>query len=336
MTGAAPARASETLLDVRDAHVRYPRTRTLAERIGRAGNPWVDVVRGVSLRVRAGETVAIVGESGSGKTTLAMALMGLVPMHRGDVAVDGQSLARDRRSRLMPDRARIAMMFQDPVGSLSPRMTVCSALAEPFVIHGKGNGPRADQANRLLDMVGLDRTMGDRYPHQLSGGQARRVGVARALALHPALVVADEPTAGLDVSVQGDVLNLLSGLQQRLGLGVLIITHNLNVVRHVADRMAIMYLGRFVEQGPSAAVFARPRHPYTRALLSANPSADAAARAERMSLEGEIPGPLDRPSGCEFHTRCPARQTDCAATRPGESVDADEHYYRCHYPLSAP
>ncbi len=335
MTQPAATGAHPTLLDVRDAHVRYPRAHPLAERLKRTGTPWIDVVRGVSLRVRAGETVAIVGESGSGKTTLAMALMGLVPMHRGDVAIDGLAVTRDRRGRLEPDRARIAMMFQDPVGSLSPRMTVRGALAEPFVIHGRRADTLSDATNALLDMVGLDRSMGDRYPHQLSGGQARRVGVARALALHPALVVADEPTAGLDVSVQGDVLNLLSGLQERLGLGVLIITHNLNVVRHVADRMAIMYLGRFVEQGPCEAIFEQARHPYTRALLSANPSADPTARSERVALEGEIPGPLDRPAGCEFHTRCPGRQDDCVATAPGETVEDDDHRYRCHHPLSA-
>jgi oligopeptide/dipeptide ABC transporter ATP-binding protein len=180
------------------------------------------------------------------------------------------------------------MMFQDPVGSLSPRMTVGAALAEPFEIHGR-NVATVDEVVRLLDLVGLPPEFAERYPHQLSGGQARRIGVARALALEPALLIADEPTAGLDVSIQGDVLNLLSGLQERLGLGILIITHNLNIVRHVADHMAIMYLGRFVEQGSSEDIFRHPRHPYTKALLSANPNPDPDAETERLDLVGEVP-----------------------------------------------
>jgi oligopeptide/dipeptide ABC transporter ATP-binding protein len=321
-----------TLLTVRDAHVRYPRIDRLRARLTGDHQPWVNVVRGVSLEIPRGQTLAVVGESGSGKTTLAMALMGLVPMHHGEVSFEGQAMTQGPRGRLRPDRKRVAMMFQDPVGSLSPRMTVRSALSEPFEIHGVAGDTDAEVA-RLLDLVGLPSEFADRYPHQLSGGQARRIGVARALALEPHLLIADEPTAGLDVSIQGDVLNLLSGLQDRLGLGILVITHNLNIVRHVADRMAIMYLGRFVEQGSSEDIFRHPRHPYTKALLSANPNPDPDAEVQRLDLVGEVPSLLQLPSGCEFHTRCPFVQPECSKTAPPEGSAAPGHDFRCLYPL---
>lgn len=320
------------LLSVENAHVRYPRAGRLAARLTGGHEPWINVVRGVSLEIGKGETLAVVGESGSGKTTLAMALMGLVPMHTGEVAIEGQALVQGPRGRLRPNRERVAMMFQDPVGSLSPRMTVRAALTEPFAIHGRDVASN-DEADRLLDLVGLPPEFGDRYPHQLSGGQARRIGVARALALEPALLIADEPTAGLDVSIQGDVLNLLSGLQERLGLGILIITHNLNIVRHVADHMAIMYLGRFVEQGSSEDIFRHPRHPYTKALLSANPNPDPDAKTERLDLVGEVPSLLQLPTGCEFHTRCAFAEAKCTESVPPNGSAGSGHEFRCHFPL---
>jgi oligopeptide/dipeptide ABC transporter ATP-binding protein len=320
------------LLRVQNAHVRYPRTGRLAARLTGAYQPWINVVRDVSLEIGKGETLAVVGESGSGKTTLAMALMGLVPMHKGEVTIEGEGLAQGPRGRLRPDRERVAMMFQDPVGSLSPRMTVGAALAEPFKIHGR-DVATIDEVVRLLDLVGLPPEFAERYPHQLSGGQARRIGVARALALEPALLVADEPTAGLDVSIQGDVLNLLSGLQERLGLGILIITHNLNIVRHVADNMAIMYLGRFVEQGSSEDIFRHPRHPYTKALLSANPNPDPDAPTERLDLVGEVPSLLQLPPGCEFHTRCAFAEAKCTEVIPPEGSAGAGHEFQCHFPL---
>ena len=324
------------LLEVRDLFVRYPRSRRLINQLTGRGNAWLDVVEGVSLDVSEGETLAIVGESGSGKTSLIMALMGLTTANRGDVTCEGKTVLRDARGRLQPDRRRVAMMFQDPVGSLSPRMTVRSLLAEPFHIH-KVRGKDIDtEVLRLLDMVGLNEEFANRYPHQLSGGQARRIGVARALALDPKLVIADEPTAGLDVSIQGDVLNLLSGLQDRLGLAMMIVTHNLNVVRHVADRMAIMYLGRFVEQGPSEEIFRHARHPYTRALLSANPEPDPDALIERLELKGEVPNLLARPQGCEFHTRCPFVADDCRSAFPETTRIDGMHDYACHHPLPDP
>jgi len=320
------------LLSVRDLRVRFALSGGLKQIAG-VKPSFVDVVHGVSLDISPGETLAIVGESGSGKTTLAMALCGLAPVVAGEVRFKGRKLQRDRNKRLCPDRQRVALMFQDPVGSLSPRMTIRKALAEPFLIHPVKSTDPDREALRLLSLVGLGEDFADRYPHQLSGGQARRVGVARALALRPDVLVADEPTAGLDVSIQGEILNLLSRLQQEMGLGILFITHNLNVVRHVADRMAIMYLGRFIEQGDSRAVFANPRHPYTAALLSANPSPDPDAQTRRIELLGEVPGLLNRPSGCEFHTRCPRARKLCESSFPGLTGTGAGHDFNCHFPI---
>ena len=322
-----------TLLAVRDLKVRYPLASGFGLRVG--NNPsFVDVVHGVSLDIKRGETLAIVGESGSGKTTLAMALCGLAPVFGGEVLFNGQKLEQDESRRLNPDRKRVALMFQDPVGSLSPRMTIRKILAEPFFIH-KVRAQHSDQeALRLLSLVGLGEDVADRYPHQLSGGQARRVGVARAVALKPDLLIADEPTAGLDVSIQGEVLNLLARLQEDMGLGIMLITHNLHVVRHVADRMAIMYLGRFIEQGDSQQIFSRPRHPYTAALLSANPSPDPDAKPDRIELLGEVPSLLQRPAGCEFHTRCPRVQDQCMSSFPGLSAGAGNQTFNCFFPMN--
>jgi len=315
------------LLSVQDLRVRYPLHR------GRKKPAFVDVVHGVSLEIGRGETVAIVGESGSGKTTLAMAICGLAPVLAGKVVMDGKPLDKDRNHRLAPDRKRVALMFQDPVGSLSPRMTIRKILTEPFLIQKGSSKNPAGEASRLLSLVGLGDEFADRYPHQLSGGQARRVGVARALALSPDLLIADEPTAGLDVSIQGEVLNLLSGLQKQIGLGIMIITHNLNIVRHVADRMAIMYLGRFVEQGDSRKIFSLPRHPYTAALLAANPSPDPQAKLNRVELRGEVPSLLQRPAGCEFHTRCPKVQDECRQQFPATGNNGPDHVFNCLFPL---
>ena len=323
------------LLKVRDLRVRYPVDGGMLSILDRSRRSYVDVVHGVSLDIKRGETLAIVGESGSGKTTLAMALSGLAPVLDGEVWFDGELLPSGRDNFLRPDRRRIALMLQDPVGSLSPRMTVRKLLAEPFRIHTGLSDDPDRSALELLSMVGLSIDFAGRYPHQLSGGQARRVGLARALAQKPDLLIADEPTAGLDVSIQGEVLNLLSDLQQDLGLGIMIITHNLNIVRHVAENMAIMYLGRFLEQGLSEQVFQQPRHPYTAALLAANPSTDADAASERIEVAGEVPSLLQRPRGCEFHNRCPRVQADCRASFPAREGSDGKQAWNCFHPLPA-
>lgn len=289
-------------------------------------------VAGTTFSIHPGETFALVGESGSGKTTLARAVCGLQKAAGGSVTFEGRRIDRlDARAR-KPVRQRMAMMFQDPIGSLSPRMRVGDLVTEPFRVHGSEGRDLRAEAVRLLDRVGLAPEFAERYPHQLSGGQARRVGVARAIALEPVLVIADEPTAGLDVSVQGEVLNLLNELRERMALAMLIITHNLHVVRHVADRMAVMYLGRFVESGPTGDIFNAPAHPYTAALLSANPEPDPDRARCRIALPTEIPSLLARPRGCEFHTRCPWVRDRC----PHESPVSAAHgsgTVSCHYPL---
>ena len=322
------------LLEVDNLVVRFPVSGTLAHRM-RGGARWIDAVGGVSLRLAPGETMAVVGESGSGKTTLARAITGLTAAQAGEVRLEGRPVVGCSGADRKKLRRETAMIFQDPVGSLSPRYSVRGLLAEPFRIHGLTERDLDAEVDRLLHLVGLPPAMAGRYPHQLSGGQARRVGVARALALSPKLVIADEPTAGLDVSVQGEVLNLLNELRERLGLAMLIITHNLSIVRHIADRMAIMYLGRFIEQGETSAIFARPRHPYSLALLSANPEPDPDARPHRIALEGEVPSLLARPSGCEFHCRCPFAQARCRVEAPAVTELPDGRRFTCHFPLDA-
>ncbi len=290
----------------------------------------INILSGVTLALRRGETLGLVGESGSGKTTLARAVLGLQPISAGTLRFDGAPLRG--RSDFRAIRRRTALMFQDAAASLSPRMSVGEAVVEPFVIHRAPAGDRRAKARDLLAEVGLPPEMAARYPHELSGGQARRVGVARALALKPALVIADEPTAGLDVSVQAEILNLMADLKDRHGLSYLIITHNLALIRHVADRIAVLYLGRLVETGPTAEIFARPRHPYTQSLIAAEPRPDPRLRRADLAIRGEVPGILRRPTGCEFHTRCPIARDICRSSAPALHTIGAGHFARCHFP----
>ena len=287
----------------------------------------LNILSDITFDLGPGETLGLVGESGSGKTTLARAILGLQKASSGTLTVAGKSLTSLNDFRSI--RRRSAMMFQDAVASLSPRMTVGQLIAEPFAIH---KVPRpAGKVADLLAQVGLPPDIANRYPHELSGGQARRVGVARALALQPKLVIADEPTAGLDVSVQAEILNLLSNLQGDLNLSYLIITHNLALVRHVADRTLVMYLGRLVETGPTAQVFAAPRHPYTASLIAADPKPDPRKRRADLAIKGEIPSILRRPKGCEFHTRCAQAQALCRSITPQLLEKSPGHFARCHF-----
>jgi peptide/nickel transport system ATP-binding protein len=306
----------------------------LRARLRGVKDPFVDAVLDVSLTVRAGETVGLVGESGSGKTTLGRSILNLVRADGGSVVFDGQQVSSMPERAFKPLRRDMAMMFQDPVGSLSPRKTVRALITEPLTIHGLDGVDVDDEAERLADMVRLPRAFLARYPHELSGGQARRVGVARALALNPRLIIADEPTAGLDVSVQGEILNLMADLQAEHALSYLIITHNLPVVRHIADRLAIMYLGRIVEEGPAAEIFARPAHPYTRALVEGVPKPDPdRRRPETASIEGEVPSLMRRPQGCDFATRCPHARAACREAKPPHVALGPERRHACLFPL---
>ncbi len=328
------ATTARPLLEVENLRVRFRTMGALRARLAGVADPFLDAVLDVSFVLRAGTTFALVGESGSGKTTLGRAILGLVPVHSGAVRFDGDAIQGTSDSAFQPLRRKIAMMFQDPVASLSPRLTVKSLITEPFLIHGRSDRDLDKEAKRLLDMVGLPANFAGRYPHELSGGQARRVGVARALALTPKLIIADEPTAGLDVSVQGEILNLMNRLQREIGLAYLIITHNLAVVRHISDEMAIMYMGRFVEHGPTSRIFAAPAHPYTHGLLAAEPHPDPDRRRDSVELKGEVPSLARRPSGCEFHTRCPIAQANCRTDPPAPHDMGPGHQALCHYPLT--
>lgn len=291
-------------------------------------------VSGVDLAVYEGETLALVGESGCGKSTLGRLLLGLLLPTQGQVFFDGQDLAALPPARLRALRRQMQLVFQDTAAALNPRWTVGQSLAEPLRIHNLC--PRGDYASRgaaLLTQVGLAPDLLDRYPHQLSGGQRQRVGLARALALSPRLVVCDEPVSALDVSVQAQMLNLLADLQRAQGLTYVLISHDLGVVRHSADRVCVMFLGRVCEVGPTQALFSAPRHPYTKFLLDSVPRPDPTRRGESgPPLAGEIPSPVHPPSGCRFRTRCPYAQDICAQTVP-PLTGAGDHQAACHFPL---
>ena len=322
------------LLEARNLSVRYVLPTPLFDML-RGRKRVVDAVIAASFSVREGETLAIVGESGSGKSSLGRALVGLEKIASGNVFMEGENpFLKEGGGKAFHRQA--AMMFQDPVSSLSPRRNVGQLIAEPFAIHEPGRRDVDGEVRRLLGLVGLDSSLAERYPHQLSGGQARRVGVARAIALSPKLIIADEPTAGLDVSVQADVLNLLRSLQDRSGMAYVLITHNLSLIRHVANWIGVMYVGRLVEYGPAANVLAQPAHPYTAALIAAQPSPDPDARRVDAPLLGETPSLLNRPSGCEFRTRCPHAFSRCALESPARAMLGPEHMTLCHkYTLNA-
>jgi len=320
-----------TLLAVDDISVTFARRGLIDRLLNPRPLPAYNILDGVSLSLMPGETLGLVGESGSGKTTLARTILGLVRAASGRIVFEGCPVETPADFRAM--RRLSAMMFQDPVASLSPRLRIGTLLTEPLVIQGTPMPDRRALAKSMLGQVGLPASFVDRFPHELSGGQARRVGVARALAMRPRLLLADEPTAGLDVSVQGDVLNLIGELQRQLGFAAIIITHNLAMIRHVSDRLAIMYLGRLVETGPTQEVFDAPLHPYTATLIQSEPVPDPRRRRANLAVTGEIPSVLRRPSGCEFHTRCPIAQPRCRAEAPAYRDMGRGRTVRCHFPL---
>ena len=322
------------LVEVRNLVKHFPITRGIVfqRRVGA-----VKAVDGVSLEVMRGETLGIVGETGCGKSTTARLIMRLLDSTDGQIEFDGLDITHLKGARLKAVRRQMQMIFQDPYSSLNPRKTIGSIVGEPFAIHRleQGKGERKRAVQELMETVGLNPEHYNRYPHEFSGGQRQRIGVARALALKPKLLIADEPVSALDVSIQAQVLNLLRDMQRRFGLTLIFIAHDLSVVRHMCDRVAVMYLGKIVETGPNEQLYAFPRHPYSGALLSAVPVADPSApRRERRLLSGDVPSPANPPSACRFHTRCPKAQPLCSTQEPALEDKGSGTLVACHYPLS--
>jgi oligopeptide/dipeptide ABC transporter ATP-binding protein len=328
----ATAVASDTLLDVRDLKMYFPLTQgIILQRV--VGH--VRAVDDISFSIKRGQTLGLVGESGSGKTTIGRTLIRLYKPTAGQILFEGQDLAQMNGEPLRLMRKRVQMVFQDPYASLNPRFTIGSLVAEPMQIYHMGTPKEIrDRAEELLRVVGLRPEYIDRYPHEFSGGQRQRIAVARALAINPEFVIADEPVSALDVSVRAQVLNLLQRLQQQFNLTYLFVSHDLSVVRHVADRIAVMYLGKIVEIADRDELYAAPKHPYTRALLSAIPIPDPQIerKRQRIILSGDLPSPINIPSGCRFHTRCPMAQAICREVEPKfEAKEGNQHYAACHF-----
>ncbi|GKY87729.1 ABC transporter ATP-binding protein [Sinisalibacter aestuarii] len=319
--------ASETrpLFEARDLTKRFPAPSGLL-----GPKKQVHAVEGVTFSIRKGEVFGLVGESGSGKTTVGRMLVGLIPPTSGNMVFDGKEIADLPPAKMQPYRRRVQMIFQDPFASLNPRRRVGDLVAEGMEIHRLGNrAEQREEVARLLDLVGLPADAARRFPHEFSGGQRQRIGIARALAVKPDMLVADEPVSALDVSVQAQVLNLLHDLKEKLDLTILFISHDLAVVEHFCDRVAVMYLGHLMELAPRESLFARPRHPYTEALLSAAPVPDPARKRARIVMEGDVPSPIDPPSGCVLRTRCRYATADCAQTRPTMNQVAPGHFKAC-------
>lgn len=323
--------AYDTLVDVRDLEVHFPVRQGM---VFRGQSAVVRAVDGVSFSIVRGRMLGLVGESGCGKSTTGRALLQLLRPTNGQVIFEGVDLTTLRGEALRQARRKMQMVFQDPYASLNPRMTVGEIVGEPLEIHGLYRGAAKQERIRdLLVMVGLAPQFVNRYPHEFSGGQRQRIGIARALAVQPAFIVCDEPISALDVSIQAQVINLLMDLQEQLGLTYLLIAHDLSVIRHVCDDVAVMYLGKIVEMASREALYDEPRHPYTRALLSAVPIPDPVVeeKRERIILTGDVPSPVNPPSGCRFRTRCWMAQERCRVEEPAFREVASGHWVACHF-----
>jgi peptide/nickel transport system ATP-binding protein len=331
MTSASAGSQKSVLLDVKGLKKYFPIRRGLLQKtVGQ-----VKAVDDVSFFLNRGETLSLVGESGCGKTTTARCILRAIRPTAGQVLLsdNGEVLdvAKVPKKKLRSLRRQMQMIFQDPFSSLNPRMTLLDIVGEPLLVHGEGNAQaRTDRVVELLRLVGLRPEYMRRYPHAFSGGQRQRIGIARALALNPRLVVADEPVSALDVSVQAQILNLLLELQQRLGLTYLFVAHDLSVVKHISERVAVMYVGRIVETAPAEELFASPKHPYTEALMSAVPKPNPRLRSDRIVLQGEVADPANTPTGCHFHPRCQYAQTVCREKSPVLEEIAPNHFVSCH------
>jgi len=326
-TGAGPAIGARTVLEVRDLKKHFPiHGGVLRRRVGS-----VFAVDGISFEIRAGETLGLVGESGSGKSTAGKSILRLIDPTAGQVVLNGEDVTRAPAHRLRGLRRQMQMVFQDPYASLNPRLSAETIVAEPLRNYGAvAKSEVRDRIVALFERVGLTSEAMAKYPHEFSGGQRQRLGVARALALEPSLIVADEPVSALDVSVQAQVLNLLMDLQQDANLAFLFITHDLAVVEHISHRVAVMYLGKIVELTDRRKLFETPLHPYTQALLSAAPVPDPRSRRRRILLKGDIPSPINPPGGCPFHTRCPVAEPRCSTQAPAMRTVAAGHDVACH------
>jgi oligopeptide transport system ATP-binding protein len=328
---ATPANGQSRLLDVRGLKMYFPINQGVLfqRRVG-----WVRAVDDVTFQIAQGETLGLVGESGCGKSTTGRAILQLYRPTAGEVFLDGQDLTRLGGGELRRTRRKMQMIFQDPYASLNPRMTVGSIIAEPLEIHGLARGKgKQERVQELLRLVGLNPYFANRYPHEFSGGQRQRIGIARALAVEPRFIICDEPISALDVSIQAQIINLLEELQSELGLTYLFIAHDLSVVRHISDRVAVMYVGKLVELTDRNELYERPLHPYTRALLSAVPVPDPRVehRRQRMILTGDPPSPVDPPAACRFHPRCPFAQDICKEQEPPLAEVRPGHFVSCHF-----
>lgn len=318
---------ADNLLVVRGLKQYYP----VKSGLGKEPS-YVKAVDNVDFEVRRGEVFGIVGESGCGKSTLGKSICKLIEPTDGSIVLDGEEIAKYTQKQMRPIRKKVQMVFQDPYASLNPRMSVRDIVAEPLIIHGltKTREETDKKVVELLRRVGLDDYHANRYPHEFSGGQRQRVGIARALAVQPQLIIADEPVSALDVSIQSQVLNLMNQLKRDMNLTYIFVAHDLSVVEHISDRVGVMYLGNFVEEGDKYSLYQNPLHPYTQALLSAVPIPDPKAKKDRIILEGNIPSALNPPSGCKFHTRCPKCMERCKTEAPQKYQVGDDHFVYCH------